>query len=243
MSIAGDLRILYHMVVGRTRGANHAERLDNFYRGQAAGYDDFRKRLLHGRKELYDRLPTPAGGVWVEMGGGTASNLEYLGERIHELQKAIVVDLSPSLLKIARECIAKNAWKNAETHEADATAVETPPADVVTFSYSLTMIPDWFAAIDRAKKLLKPGGLIGVVDFYVSRKFPMENRKRHSWPTRTFWPTWFGYDNVHPSPDHLPYLERSFETVYRFEGRGKVPFLPFVRAPYYIFIGRKTTNE
>ena len=56
MSLAGDLRILYHMVVGRTRGANHAERLDNFYRGQAAGYDDFRKRLLHGRKEMIQAL-------------------------------------------------------------------------------------------------------------------------------------------------------------------------------------------
>jgi S-adenosylmethionine-diacylgycerolhomoserine-N-methlytransferase len=242
MSLAADLRILYHMVFKRDRGGTHAERLESFYGGQASGYDDFRKRLLHGRKDLYEKLPTPESGVWIEMGGGTASNLEYLGRRIQQLQKVVVVDLSPSLLSIAKERAAKLGWSNVETMEADVTAVETTPADVVTFSYSLTMIPDWFAAIDRAKQLLKPGGVIGVVDFYVSRKHPSELRKRHSWTTRNFWPTWFASDNVHPSPDHLPYLERSFETIHLDEGRGKVPYMPFVRAPYYVYVGRKRSN-
>ena len=54
--------------------------------------------------------------------------------------------------------------------------VEPPeaPVDVVTFSYSLTMIPDWFAAIENALRMLRPGGQIGVVDFYVSRKYPAQ---------------------------------------------------------------------
>ena len=34
--------------------------------------------------------------------------------------------------------------------------------DVVTFSYALTMIPDWRAAIRNAFRMLKPGGRIGV---------------------------------------------------------------------------------
>ena len=34
------------------------------------------------------------------------------------------------------------------------------------------MIPDWFAAVDHAWRLLRPGGTIGVVDFYVGRKHP-----------------------------------------------------------------------
>ena len=42
------------------------------------------------------------------------------------------------------------------------------PADVVTFSYSLTMIPDWVRALEQAWALLKPGGTIGIVDFYVA---------------------------------------------------------------------------
>ena len=55
--------------------------------------------------------------------------------------------------------------------------------DVVTFSYSLTMIPDWFLAVDHAWRLLRPGGTIGVVDFYVSRKHPDPGWRRHPWST------------------------------------------------------------
>jgi S-adenosylmethionine-diacylgycerolhomoserine-N-methlytransferase len=240
MSFASDLKILYHMAVRPIRGGTHAERLENFYSGQAEGYDDFRKRLLRGRQELFERLPIPEGGVWVDFGAGTGSNAEYLAPRIPTLKKGYLVDLSHSLLEVAKKRIAERGWSNIETVEADATIVEIPePADVVTFSYSLTMIPDWFAAIDRARELLKPGGVIGVVDFFVSRKYPAEGRKRHGWSTRTIWPTWFGSDNVFLSPDHLPYLSRHFELILVEEERAKVPYVPFGRVPYYRFVGRK----
>jgi S-adenosylmethionine-diacylgycerolhomoserine-N-methlytransferase len=103
----------------------------------------------------------------------------------------------------------------------------------------LSAFPNWFAAIENAKRILKPGGKIVVVDFYVSRKHPGENT-RHSWFTRTGWPTWFGFDNVFPSPDHVPYLQRNFETQRLIESRAKVPYLPLVRVPYYQFIGEKS---
>ncbi len=112
-------------------------------------------------------------------------------------------------------------------------------ADVVTFSYSLTMIPDWFAAIDNALRMLKPGGVIGVVDFYVARKHPAEGLHKQGWSTRSFWPVWFAGDNVFPSPDHIPYLKRHFETEWLQEKRSKVPYMPLMRTPYYQFIGVK----
>ncbi len=99
------------------------------------------------------------------------------------------------------------------------------------------MIPDWFAAIDNALAILRPGGTIGVTDFFVARKFPAEGRARHSWFTRTFWSAWMGSDNVFLSPDHVPYLQRRFETVRLEEQRAKVPYMPLVRVPYYTFIG------
>ncbi|EAQ82581.1 class I SAM-dependent methyltransferase [Blastopirellula marina] len=242
MGIASDLKVLYHLAVKPVRGENHAERLESFYGGQAEAYDDFRKRLLQGRQEMYASLDLPEGGVWVDMGGGTGSNLEYRGDDIPKMKSVYVVDLASSLLKVCDERIQARGWEtSAKTVEADATKFtpEEGLADVVTFSYSLTMIPDWFAAMDNALRILKPGGLIGVVDFYVSRKYPHEGRTQHGWFNRNFWPVWFSSDNVHPSADHLPYLQRQFETVTLEERRAKVPYLPLVRTPYYYFVGRK----
>ncbi len=241
MSIASDLKILFHLAFKPIRGNDHASRMESFYAGQADHYDSFRKRLLQGREELWDAIDVPEGGVWVDLGGGTGANLEFLGDRIHKLSKVYVVDLAGSLLKVTRERARTRGWDHVEAVEADATkwVPEGGTADVVTFSYSLTMIPNWFAAIDNAYAMLRKGGRIGVVDFYVSRKHPSEENVRHGWMTRTGWPTWFGMDNVFPSPDHIPYLKERFSTERLEERRAKVPYLPLVRTPYYQFIGRK----
>lgn len=241
MSISNDLKILYHLILRPVRGKDHAERMESFYSGQAEGYDDFRKRLLQGREQVYQTLGNENGGVWVDFGGGTGANLEFIGEPLRQFQKVYVVDLATSLLKIVSKRAEHNQWNNVQAVTADATTwtPEEGTADVVTFSYSLTMIPDWFAAIDNAIRILKPGGKIGIIDFYVSRKFAATGLKRHGWGTRSFWPVWFAGDNVFPSCDHLPYLQRHFDTVMLTENRAKIPYLPLIRAPYYQFIGTK----
>ena len=187
------------------------------------------------------RFPNKAcGWTW---GGGRGRIWSTLGDRIQKLKKVYVVDLSPSLLQVAARRVQERGWTNVETREADATTFQPAgeTVDVVTFSYSLTMIPDWYAALDNARCMLHPGGSIGVVDFYVARKHPPDGLRRHSWFTRTFWPTWFAGDNVFPSSDHVPYLHRHFDPLHFEERRAKIPYLPFVRAPYYTFVGRKRT--
>jgi len=241
MSLLADLKILYHLTMKPVRGKDHASRMESFYAGQAGAYDDFRKRLLQGRQELWNTLDVPEGGVWVDMGGGTGSNLDYFGDKISRLKKVYVVDLSHSLLEVAKQRMIDRGWHGAQAVEADATTFQPPegPADVVTFSYSLTMIPDWFAAVENALAMLKPGGVLGVVDFYVSRKYPQAGLKKHSWFTRNFWPVWFSSDNVFPTPDHVPFLHRHFDPIHFEERMARVPYIPFIRTPYYIFVGKK----
>jgi S-adenosylmethionine-diacylgycerolhomoserine-N-methlytransferase len=243
MSLASDLRILYRLTCTRVRGESHQDRLEAFYRHQAAGYDDFRKRLLHGREEMMRAMEIPPGGTLLDMGGGTGANIEQLADRLPGLGRVTVVDLCPSLLGTARGRIAERGWANVDTALADVTTYQPEGGvDAITFSYSLTMIPDWFRALEQAYRVLKPGGTIGVVDFYVSRKWPAPGMRRHGTLTRTFWPAWFGMDNVFPSPDHLPWLQGHFETVRLHEGAGKVPYMLGMKAPYYIFLGRKRAS-
>lgn len=233
-----DARVLWHLLRGQPRAEGHAERLEAFYAPQAERYDHFRERLLHGRRELVERLPVPPGGTAVDLGGGTGRNLEFFGSRLADFARVEVVDLCPSLLARARMRAA--GWPNVAVVEADATRYRpAAAADAVLFSYSLTMIPDWRAALDNAQAMLKPGGILGVVDFYVSEAAPAPGRVRHGALTRRFWPAWFGHDGVRLDPAHLPALARRFEPLHIGEHRAPVPYLSGLRVPYYLFLGRR----
>ncbi|HBH53162.1 MAG TPA: SAM-dependent methyltransferase [Planctomycetaceae bacterium] len=243
MSFPRDLKVLWHLALAPVRGATHAERLSSFYAGQAADYDDFRRRLLQGREELLGSLSVAEGSAWLDMGGGTGSNLEQ-APWLAGCRSATVVDLCRPLLEQCRLRIDRHGWSNVSVVEADATTYAAPaPVDLVTFSYSLTMIPDWFAAIDRAWHNLRPGGQLAVVDFHVSRKYPGAGLTRHGWLTRSLLPVWFATDNVHLSRDHIPYLQQRFETVRLEERLAPIPYVPFWKAPYYLFVGRKGTVQ
>ncbi|MEM9926686.1 MAG: class I SAM-dependent methyltransferase [Cyanobacteria bacterium P01_D01_bin.50] len=241
-NLIGDIKTVYNLAKP-VRGDTHQQRLESFYQNQSKDYDRFRRRLLQGREELYRSLADQDGDarVWVDFGGGTGANFESISARLSKFAKIYIVDLSPSLLQIAQERISDRHWKNVETVEADVTKFvpQEGVADIVTFSYSLTMIPEWFAAIEQAKKILKPGGKIGVVDFYVSQKHTPQGWQRHSFFDRHFWPIWFATDNVFLCPNRLAYLHHKFDKVSLTEGMGSLPFIPGLKVPYYRFIGRK----
>ena len=62
-----DVQVLARLVRGQPRSGSHAERLQAFYAPQAAQYDAFRERLLHGRAELIDLLDPLPGARVVEL--------------------------------------------------------------------------------------------------------------------------------------------------------------------------------
>lgn len=235
-----ELMTLYHMLLGPSGGASHAERLEAFYGPQASHYDSFRKRLLHGRESMFEALPVAPEQTWVDLGAGTGASLDFMGERTRHFAEIQLVDLSASLLAVAEERVAHRGLEQVTLHESDATTFvpNGGKVDLVTFSYSLTMIPDWFAALENARRMLKPGGHIGIVDFYVARKHVVGSARHHGPFTRHFWPFWFANDNVFLSPDHLPWLTHHFEEVERRESVGSLPYLPLTRVPYYYFIGK-----
>jgi S-adenosylmethionine-diacylgycerolhomoserine-N-methlytransferase len=234
-----DARVLWHLALGQRGSGSLEHRLERFYAPQADRYDAFRERLLHGRAELIAALDARAGERVVELGAGTGRNLEFFGPGLEQLESLRLVDLCPALLQRAR--VRARGLSAVEVVAGDA-CVWRPdtPVNAVYFSYSLTMIPDWFRAIDNALAMLAPGGRLGVVDFYVSRRDPAPNMARHGALARTFWPVWFAHDGVHPNPDHLAYLRARCDQLHLEEHVGRVPYLPGVRAPYYLFLGRKS---
>jgi S-adenosylmethionine-diacylgycerolhomoserine-N-methlytransferase len=236
----GDFAILRQMLRGIPRDGTHAQNLQNFYAAQAPDYDRFRERLLHGRAELIAKLAMslPPQARIVELGGGTGRNVEFFEAKLADIAALDLVDLCPALLARARERLAP--FPNVRVVEADATTFKPcMPVDCVYFSYALTMIPDWRAAIANAIAMLKPGGQLGVVDFYHSSRNPLPQHRRHDAFTRHFWRRWFAHDGVRLDPEHLKLLCAEMPQHELIEERAPVPYLPGLRVPYYIFVGRK----
>jgi hypothetical protein len=91
----GQVKILYHMFLSPITGQTHKDRLESFYSHQASGYDEFRKKLLHGREDMLTSLvngsrPLPKDAVWIDFGGGTGT-LRSLQILLHSLSFLIHV--------------------------------------------------------------------------------------------------------------------------------------------------------
>jgi hypothetical protein len=84
---ASDFQVMKSMFLADVKGATQQERLESFYVSQADLYDSYRCRMLHGRLPMVRAMPAPKNGVWVDMGGGTASNLEFFGENLNHFSK------------------------------------------------------------------------------------------------------------------------------------------------------------
>jgi S-adenosylmethionine-diacylgycerolhomoserine-N-methlytransferase len=225
-----DARTLWQLMRGMPSTGEHAGRLAAFYGPQAADYDQFRERLLQGRADLIGLLRPAPGESIVELGAGTGRNSEFYRAQVPGLRSLTLVDLCAPLLQQARARWAGAG--NVAVVEADAcTWQATEPVDAVYFSYALTMIPDWRAAMHNALAMLRPGGRLAVVDFTLTVE--------QSTLSRLFWRRWFGHDGVHLNAEHGAELRRLLPNHTLQERRARVPYLPGITVPYYLFMGRK----
>jgi S-adenosylmethionine-diacylgycerolhomoserine-N-methlytransferase len=157
---------------------------------------------------------------------------------MQRLRRYLLVDLCPALLEQARP--RARIHRNVELVEGDVTRFRpTEPVDCVFFSYALTMIDDWRAALNSAVSMLKPGGTLGVVDFYLSSAHPRPGFVRHAAWQRWLWRRWFAHDGVRLSPEHLEALTDLMPDHVRLEKQGALPYIAALNVPYYLFIGRK----
>lgn len=111
--------------------------------------DRFRANFLHGRLPMLAacaaRLRGSSGLVWVDLGGGTAENVEMMSNimDLSAFSKIYVVDICSALCKVARQKVDQRGWKNVVVVESDAALFKPESgATLVTFSYSLSSKSD-----------------------------------------------------------------------------------------------------
>ncbi|WP_235865886.1 class I SAM-dependent methyltransferase [Pseudovibrio exalbescens] len=157
--------------------------MDDIYRYQRHIYDLSRKYYLLGRDQLLKEISLTSGETLLEMGCGTGRNL-IKAARLYPETKLYGIDLSEEMLATARKSIARAGLQDRITlAKADATRVDAQALfgcsdfDHVMFSYSLSMIPPWNAALDQGAMLLAPKGQLHLVDFGQQEHLPVLFRR------------------------------------------------------------------
>ncbi len=151
----------------RPTSAGHRQTMTNYYAAQSHIYDATRWIFLYGRERLVEQLDIIPGFRVLEIGCGTGKNFDSIQKRLQGAGELIGVDCSRPMLDKATQRVRENGWKNVRLVDIEygKEPITRGRADVVLFSYSLSMIPNWKLALACAQSELWPGGQIGVVDF------------------------------------------------------------------------------
>jgi S-adenosylmethionine-diacylgycerolhomoserine-N-methlytransferase len=173
--------------------------MDRIYRRQRHIYDASRKFFLLGRDRLIDGLDVPVDGTVLDLGCGTGRNLvAVVGRYPHA--RLYGLDISEQMLQSALRSIARrNLRTSIALAQADAVTFDggrifgVPTFDRIFISYSLSMIPEWRRVLDRAARLLAPGGSLHVVDFGQQAGLPARFRRTLQ--------AWLGLFHVAPRGD------------------------------------------
>jgi len=175
------------------------ELMDYIYRYQRHFYDPSRRLFLFGRDRMLDLLDLEGDERVLEIGCGTARNLIRLTRR-HPSLRLYGIDASEEMLKTARRKARNHQIELFYTLAEEFDYDKYTSFDVVFFSYSLSMIPEWKRVLEGALANLRKGGALYIVDFWDQRELPV----------------WFGYIlrqwlslfHVKFEPELLEYLQQ-----------------------------------
>lgn len=161
-----------------TEVADHGEAMDRMYRVQRHVYDVTRRYYLLGRDQMIAGLDVPHGGTVLEFGCGTGRNLVKAAKAYPQAQ-VYGFDISGEMLKSAAAAVVRTRLTGRiRLAEGDALYFDgartfgVAAFDRVFLSYTLSMIPQWEQALDRAAALVAPGGSLHVVDFGQCERLP-----------------------------------------------------------------------
>lgn len=190
--------------------------MDSIYRYQRHVYDLTRKWFLLGRDSLLEQMEVNEGERVLEVGCGTGRNLLRLSQ-LYPLAKFYGLDVSFEMLRTAAARFDANDLQKVITlRQGLAEDLKVSNAfglkenfDTIFYSYTLSMIPGWSLAINRALDRLNPGGRLYILDFtdnpgYLSRLYKL------------LW-MWLEPFSAESSVEMLDYLKKLAK-----EGKGKL---------------------
>jgi ArsR family transcriptional regulator len=122
-----------------------------------------------------------APGSLLDVGTGTGRLLELLAPRI---ERGLGVDASRAMLALARSRLSKPELAHCAVRQADMYRLPFPDGtfDTAILQMVLHYAEDPAAAVAEAARVLRPGGLLLVVDLERHERSDLAERLAHRWP-------------------------------------------------------------
>ena len=147
------------------------------YEKLASSYDLFFGRTLNaGRMLAYQQMDIQPNDRILEVGVGTGINTSLYP------RNCVVtgIDLSSSMLDIARQRVAQERRHNVRLLEMDAAALTFPDHsfDIVYAPYLINVVSDPLKVVHEMKRVCRPGGKIIFVNHFRSENFVLSRLER-----------------------------------------------------------------
>lgn len=153
----------------------------NYYDKFSKVYDWLSPKWYYHNARNYaiQQLQLKQGQTVLNLPCGTGQNFEYFQKYLNETGLIIGIDLSDGMLKKAKKKKEANDWQNIQIYKGNATnitndwlkkntSVQTK-VDAIICDLGLSGFPKWEMVIDNMLELLKPNGLLVIMDWYVPK--------------------------------------------------------------------------
>lgn len=153
----------------------------NYYDSFSKVYDWLSPKWYYHNARNYaiQQLQLKQGQTVLNLPCGTGQNFEYFQKYLNETGLIIGIDLSDGMLAKAKKKKEANDWKNIQIYRGNATninidwlqkntSVQTK-VDAILCDLGLSGFPKWEMVIDNMLELLKPNGLLVIMDWYVPK--------------------------------------------------------------------------
>lgn|GEM_PF-502666 len=149
-------------------------------------YDLIFARVFYPRIARVIRgLRLPAGSRVLEIGVGTGLSLSAYPRHCH----VVGLDRSADMLKHAQRKIERLRGKHIELIEGDALALPFPAEsfDFVMVFHVITVVPDHARLLDEARRVLRPGGTVVVINHFRSASRWLSDIEKRLEPVSKRW--------------------------------------------------------
>jgi SAM-dependent methyltransferase len=118
--------------------------------------------------------------VVLDLGCGAGTDLLIAAQMTGSTGRIIGVDMTPSMLDVARASASQMGLANVELHEAlvESVPVEDASVDVVISNGVIDLVPDKDAVLDEIDRVLRPGGRLQLADVVIHREVSEDARRR-----------------------------------------------------------------